>query len=156
MKRRPQSDTSRHLARDNRHSLTDAHAYHVVFAPFVAISSDSPLTVDEWIDQWVMPLLRLAALATRSQTLFASGGRWSERRTHSSRCTASPFGPGQVCGGDVVTVLGSRGLPVERADHFGELDPTVRFTTRRATRERHPPPTARLQATRKARTRAGP
>lgn len=50
---------------DLQFSLTDAHAHHVVFAPVVAISSDAALTVDDWIDQWVMPLLRLAALATR-------------------------------------------------------------------------------------------
>jgi ApeA N-terminal domain 1 len=46
-------------------SLGTFHAHRVVFAPVVAISTDSSLTVDEWIAQWVMPLLRLAALATR-------------------------------------------------------------------------------------------
>ena len=50
---------------DLQSSLTQSHAHHVVFAPVVAISTDSPLTVDEWTDQWVMPLLRLSALATR-------------------------------------------------------------------------------------------
>jgi hypothetical protein len=50
---------------DIQFPLTSGHEHFVAFAPTVMIASDVPLSVDRWVDEWVMPLLRLATLATR-------------------------------------------------------------------------------------------
>ncbi len=58
---------------DIRFSLSNTHRHEVVFAPVVSLASRTPLTVDEWVDRWVTPMLRLASLATRkAQTLSAA------------------------------------------------------------------------------------
>ena len=50
---------------DLQFPLSSGHHHFVAFAPTISIASDEPLTVDRWINEWVMPLLRLATLATR-------------------------------------------------------------------------------------------
>lgn len=50
---------------DTQFPLSSGHQHYVAFAPIISISSDQPLTVDRWVNEWVMPRLRLATLATR-------------------------------------------------------------------------------------------
>lgn len=47
-----------------RFSISNGHRHEVAFAPVVAMASPEPLTVDQWIKQWVQPFLRIATLAT--------------------------------------------------------------------------------------------
>lgn len=47
-------------------SPTNAHRHEVTFAPVVSLASGSPLTVDEWVDRWVQPMLGVASLASRA------------------------------------------------------------------------------------------
>lgn len=44
--------------------LRSGHQHYVAFAPIVSIASEEPLNIDRWFNEWVMPFLRLAALAT--------------------------------------------------------------------------------------------
>lgn len=44
--------------------LSSGHQHYVAFAPVISIASEQPLDVDRWVNEWVMPLLRIAALAT--------------------------------------------------------------------------------------------
>jgi len=46
-------------------SSMNAHRHTVLFSPVVELASHTSLTVDEWMDRWVRPMLRIAALATR-------------------------------------------------------------------------------------------
>ena len=50
---------------DIQFPLSSGHEHYVAFAPTVMIAVDAPLTVDQWVSEWVMPLVRLATLATR-------------------------------------------------------------------------------------------
>jgi hypothetical protein len=50
---------------DIQFPLSSGHQHYVAFAPVISIASDEPLSIDRWVDEWVMPLPRLAALATR-------------------------------------------------------------------------------------------
>lgn len=50
---------------DIQFPLSRGHQHYVAFAPVISIASDEPLTVDRWVNEWVMPLRRLATLATR-------------------------------------------------------------------------------------------
>ncbi len=50
---------------DTQVPLGSGHRHYVAFAPVVTVSSDEPLPVDRWVDEWIMPLLRLTALANR-------------------------------------------------------------------------------------------
>lgn len=50
---------------DIQFSLSSGHEHFVAFAPIISLASGEPLTVDRWVNEWVMPLLRLATLATR-------------------------------------------------------------------------------------------
>ncbi len=45
-------------------SLSNTYRHELVFAPVVEFADD-PMTVDEWMTQWVRPFLGLTALATR-------------------------------------------------------------------------------------------
>jgi hypothetical protein len=47
-------------------SGTDPFRHELVFAPVVQITSADPLTLDEWVELWITPLLRVASLATRA------------------------------------------------------------------------------------------
>ena len=49
---------------DIRFPLSSGHEHYVAFAPILSFASEQPLNVDRWVNEWVMPLLRLAALAT--------------------------------------------------------------------------------------------
>lgn len=48
-----------------RTTLGDAYRHEVGFAPVFWMVSRRPMSVDEWITDWVVPLMRLASLATR-------------------------------------------------------------------------------------------
>jgi len=48
-----------------RFSLSNPYRYELAFAPVIEFIAGSPLTVDEWVSGWIMPLLGIAALATR-------------------------------------------------------------------------------------------
>lgn len=50
---------------DRRFTISNAHRHEVAFAPVISIACRTPLTVDQWVDRWVMPALRVATLATR-------------------------------------------------------------------------------------------
>jgi ApeA N-terminal domain 1 len=49
---------------DVNFSISDTHRHELNFAPVIGMTSLEPLTVDDWIRQWVTPLLRVASLAT--------------------------------------------------------------------------------------------
>lgn len=46
-------------------SSINAHRHTVLFSPVVELASHTSLTVDDWMDRWVRPMLDVAALATR-------------------------------------------------------------------------------------------
>lgn len=46
-------------------SSRNFHRHTVLFSPVASLASHTPLTVDEWMDRWVRPMLCIAALATR-------------------------------------------------------------------------------------------
>jgi len=56
---------------DYSYSFANAYRHEMIFAPVVTMTSGVPLSVDEWIDGWVMPLLRVASLATRQPQRLA-------------------------------------------------------------------------------------
>ena len=47
-------------------SLNDPFRHELIFAPIVRFTSANPLTLDEWVELYVTPLLRVASLATRA------------------------------------------------------------------------------------------
>lgn len=44
----------------------DRYAFRFVVSPVVRLETQEPLTVREWVDQWVVPLRRIASIATGS------------------------------------------------------------------------------------------
>lgn len=56
---------------DLQFPLSSGHEHYVAFAPVISIVSDEPLTVDRWVNEWAMPLLRLATLATRQPQVLS-------------------------------------------------------------------------------------
>jgi len=52
-------------------SMGNSYHHEMRFAPVIAMTSPTPRTVDEWISAWVMPLLRVASLATRQPQRIA-------------------------------------------------------------------------------------
>lgn len=77
---------------DIRFSVGNTHRHEVTFAPVISLASRTPLTVDEWVDRWVMPMLRLASLATRKPQRLSwltvsaapAGATGQERQRHPS------------------------------------------------------------------------
>jgi hypothetical protein len=61
----PSSSVAVTCSYEGNFSLTNRYRHHLVFAPVVEFEGE-PATVDEWMAQWVRPLLGLAALSARS------------------------------------------------------------------------------------------
>ena len=80
--------------------LGSGHQHYVAFAPTVSIVVDEPLTVDQWVDEWVMPLQRLATLATRHPqrlswlTVNSAARSASENERMRGSRTGTVFGSG--------------------------------------------------------------
>lgn len=50
---------------DHQFTLSDPFRHELVFAPVIQFAADDPMTVDEWLELWVVPFLETASLATR-------------------------------------------------------------------------------------------
>lgn len=62
----------------------DPYSYRMGFSPVVRMESSEPLTVREWVDQWVEPVRRIVSIATagtRALTYLATRRPASERST---------------------------------------------------------------------------
>ena len=83
---------SRRVWRDTRNGITvdvgyphtyslDPYRFGLTFAPVFDIRSTRALTLDEWRDEWIAPLVDLASLATKQpQTLSWLGVQHGEGR----------------------------------------------------------------------------
>jgi hypothetical protein len=118
--------------------LSDPYGFHVDTAPVVVIENDRGMTIDEWVERWVQPMVHLVSLSTgRTETL-----KWlmvrnlteaeAERDRH-AQITGQVFGAGidqEVLRAQRIT--DSRGRPVlplftlAEAPELGELIPRWR------------------------------
>jgi hypothetical protein len=88
--------------------IGDRYRHQLTFAPVVELTSHTPLSVDEWLTRWIVPLLGLAALATRNPQ------QMSWLTVHDERADGEPAAPAWLRSGLVV------GSGIAQARYDGE------------------------------------